>query len=80
MFWIHKGGWQTGDKSDVALPKVLGWLHRNIARYRGGRTRIFVGGHSERLESVLKAAEIPAESKMGGARRRFTIRPMMKPY
>ncbi len=24
MFWIHGGGWQTGDKSDVALkPKVL---------------------------------------------------------
>ena len=26
MFWIHGGGWQTGDKSDVALkPKVLDW-------------------------------------------------------
>ncbi len=24
MFWIHGGGWQAGDKSDVALkPKVL---------------------------------------------------------
>ncbi|MHC4632887.1 MAG: carboxylesterase family protein, partial [Planctomycetota bacterium] len=24
MFWIHGGGWQVGDKSDVALkPKVL---------------------------------------------------------
>ncbi|MHC4582025.1 MAG: carboxylesterase family protein, partial [Planctomycetota bacterium] len=30
MFWIHGGGWQVGDKSDVALkPKVLterGWV------------------------------------------------------
>ena len=78
MFWIHGGGWQAGDKSDVALkPKALtergfvfvstnyrllpevkmdeligdvaravGWVHRNIARYGGDRTRIFVGGHS----------------------------------
>ncbi|MHC4533651.1 MAG: carboxylesterase family protein, partial [Planctomycetota bacterium] len=24
MFWIHGGGWQVGDKSDVALkPRVL---------------------------------------------------------
>ena len=78
MFWIHGGGWQAGDKSDVALkPKVLtergfvfvstnyrllpevkmdeligdvarsvGWVHRNIARYGGDPTRIFVGGHS----------------------------------
>ena len=24
MFWIQRGGWQTGDKSNVALkPKVL---------------------------------------------------------
>lgn len=78
MFWIHGGGWQTGDKGDVALkPKILtergfifvsmnhrllpdvqmdeligdvagaaGWVHRNIARYGGDPTRIFVGGHS----------------------------------
>ena len=78
MFWIHGGGWQTGDKSDVALkPKVLtergfvfvstnhrllpevrmddlihdiarsvGWVHRNIAKYGGDPTRIFLGGHS----------------------------------
>lgn len=78
MFWIHGGGWQTGDKSDVALkPKVLtergfvfvstnyrllpevemdvlirdvakslGWVHKNIAKYGGDPTRIFVGGHS----------------------------------
>ena len=29
---------------DVA--KSLGWVHRNIARYGGDATRIFVGGHS----------------------------------
>ncbi len=78
MFWIHGGGWQVGDKSDVALkPKALtergfvfvstnyrllpevemaelmgdvarslGWVHRNIAKYGGDPTRIFVGGHS----------------------------------
>lgn len=78
MFWIHGGGWQTGDKSDVALkPKVmtergfvfvstnyrllpdvtmdvlirdvatsLGWVHRNIEKYGGDPSRIFVGGHS----------------------------------
>ena len=78
MFWIHGGGWQAGDKSDVALkPKVLtergfvfvstnyrllpevkmaelisdvagslGWVHRNITKYGGDPTRIFVGGHS----------------------------------
>jgi arylformamidase len=78
MFWIHGGGWQAGDKSDVASkPKVLtergfvfvstnyrllpevkmeeligdvarsvGWVHRNIAKYGGDPTRIFVGGHS----------------------------------
>jgi acetyl esterase/lipase len=78
MFWIHGGGWQVGDKRDVALkPKVLtgrgfvfvstnyrllpdvemdvlirdiakslGWVHRNIAKYGGDATRIFVGGHS----------------------------------
>ena len=78
MFWIHGGGWQAGDKSDVALkPKVLtergfvfvstnyrllpevemdaltgdvvgslGWVHRNIGKYGGDPTRIFVGGHS----------------------------------
>ena len=78
MFWIHGGGWQAGDKSDVALkPKALtergfvfvstnyrllpqvkmeeqigdvtrslGWVHKNIARYGGDPTRIFVGGHS----------------------------------
>jgi carboxylesterase type B len=76
MFWIHGGGWQAGDKSDVALkPKALtqrgfvfvstnyrllpevrmdeligdvarsaGWVHRNIARYGGDPTRIFVRG------------------------------------
>ena len=78
MFWIHGGGWQVGDKSDVALkPKALtergfvfvstnyrllpevemdeligdvarslGWVRRNIGRYGGDPTRIFVGGHS----------------------------------
>jgi acetyl esterase/lipase len=78
MFWIHGGGWQVGDKTDVALkPKALtergfvfvstnyrllpeveideligdvarslSWVHRNIARYDGDPTRIFVGGHS----------------------------------
>ena len=78
MFWIHGGGWQVGDKSDVGLkPKVLtdrgfvfvstnyrllpdvemeeltrddarslGWVHKNIAKYGGDPTRIFVGGHS----------------------------------
>ncbi len=78
MFWIHGGGWQVGDKSDVPLkPKVLtergfvfvstnyrllpevemdeligdvarslGWVRRNIGRYGGDPTRIFVGGHS----------------------------------
>jgi len=78
MFWVHGGGWQAGDKSDVALkPKTLtergfvfvstnyrllpevgmdeligdvarsvGWVHRNIARYGGDSTRIFIGGHS----------------------------------
>jgi len=78
MFWIHGGGWQAGDKGDVALkPKVLaergfvfvstnyrllphvemdalvrdvaqalGWVYRNIAKYGGDPTRIFVGGHS----------------------------------
>ena len=78
ILWIHGGGWQAGDKSDVALkPKALtergfvfvstnyrllpevkmdeligdvarsvGWVHRNIARYGGDPTRIFVGGHS----------------------------------
>jgi acetyl esterase/lipase len=78
MLWIHGGGWQAGDKSDVALkPKALtergfvfvstnyrllpdvqmdelirdvarsaGWVYRNIARYGGDPTRIFVGGHS----------------------------------
>jgi arylformamidase len=78
MFWIHGGGWQAGDKSDVALkPKVLtergfvfvstnyrlyphvnmdelvgdvakslAWVHKNIAKYGGDPSRIFVGGHS----------------------------------
>ncbi len=78
MFWIHGGGWQAGDKNDVALkPKVLtergfvfvstryrllpdvemdeliadvarslGWVHKNIAKYGGDPTRIFIGGHS----------------------------------
>jgi len=78
IFWIHGGGWQAGDKSDVAIkPKVLtergfifvstnyrllpaasmdelmgdvakslGWVHKNIARYGGDPSRIFVGGHS----------------------------------
>lgn len=78
IFWIHGGGWQAGDKSDVALkPKALtergfvfvstnyrllpdvkmdeligdvarsvGWVHKNIARYGGDPTRIFLGGHS----------------------------------
>jgi acetyl esterase/lipase len=78
MFWIHGGGWQVGDKGDVALkPKVftergfvfvstnyrllpdvemdvliqdvatsVGWVHKNIAKYGGDPTRIFVSGHS----------------------------------
>jgi acetyl esterase/lipase len=78
MFWIHGGGWQAGDKTDVALkPKVLterglifvstgyrlwpevtmdaltgdvakslGWVYKNIAKYGGDPSRIFVGGHS----------------------------------
>ncbi len=29
---------------DVA--KSLGWVHRNVAKYGGDPTRIFVGGHS----------------------------------
>lgn len=78
VFWIHGGGWQTGDKTSVQLkPRVftergfvfvstnyrllphvemdvlirdvamsLGWVHRNIARYGGDPSRIFVMGHS----------------------------------
>lgn len=78
MFWIHGGGWQAGDKTDVAikpkalterrfvfvstgyrlLPEVtmdeltddiaksLGWVHKNIAKYDGDPSRIFIGGHS----------------------------------
>lgn len=78
VFWIHGGGWQTGDKTDVQikprvfnedgyifvstnyrlLPNVemgeligdvaksLGWVHKNIARYGGDPSRIFVMGHS----------------------------------
>jgi acetyl esterase/lipase len=78
LVWIHGGGWQAGDKTDVArkpkaltergfvfvspnyrlLPEVamedltgdvaksIGWVHRNIAKYGGDPTRIFVGGHS----------------------------------
>ena len=78
VFWIHGGGWQVGDKSDVGLkPKVLtergfifvstnyrllpdvqmdvlvrdvakslGWVHRNIEKYGGDPSRIYVGGHS----------------------------------
>jgi len=78
VFWIHGGGWQAGDKTDVQIkPRVLtergflfvstnyrllpdvdmetlirdvakslGWVHKNIARYGGDPTRIFVMGHS----------------------------------
>ncbi|MEZ5364033.1 MAG: alpha/beta hydrolase [Bryobacterales bacterium] len=78
IFWIHGGGWQAWDKTDVAikpkaltergfvfvstgyrlLPEVsmdeltddvarsLAWVHKNIARYGGDPSRIFVGGHS----------------------------------
>jgi acetyl esterase/lipase len=78
MIWFHGGGWQAGDKSDVArkpkaltergfifvstnyrlLPEVkiedligdvarsVGWVHKNIARYGGDATRMFLGGHS----------------------------------
>lgn len=78
VFWIHGGGWQTGDKSDVQikpqifnqrglvfvstnyrlLPNVkievlirdvaksLGWVHKNITKYGGDPSRIFVMGHS----------------------------------
>ena len=78
VFWIHGGGWQTGDKTDVQIKprvltergfvfvstnyrllphveigelirdvaKALGWVHKNIDRYGGDPTRIFVMGHS----------------------------------
>ncbi len=78
VFWIHGGGWQTGDKTNVNLkPRVftehgfvfvstnyrllpnvvmdtliqdvarsLGWVHKNIVRYGGDPSRIFVMGHS----------------------------------
>lgn len=78
VFWIHGGGWQAGDKTDVQIkPRVLtqrgfvfvstnyrllpdvdmevlirdvakslGWVHKNIARYGGDPTRVFVMGHS----------------------------------
>jgi arylformamidase len=78
VFWIHGGGWQTGDKTDVQvkprvfsergfvfvstnyrlLPRVemdeiiqdvaraLGWAYKNIGRYGGDPSRIFVMGHS----------------------------------
>ena len=78
VFWIHGGGWQTGDKTSVQIkPRVfaergfvfvstnyrllpdvemgvlirdvaksLGWVHKNIAKYGGDPTRIFVMGHS----------------------------------
>lgn len=78
VFWIHGGGWQVGDKKDVALkPKwfiekgfvfvsvnyrllpdvsmreligdvasALGWTHKNIEKFGGDATRIFVMGHS----------------------------------
>jgi acetyl esterase/lipase len=78
VFWIHGGGWQTGDKTNVQMKprafaersfvfvstnyrllpdvemgvlirdvaKSLGWVHKNITRYGGDPTRIFVMGHS----------------------------------
>ena len=78
MFWIHGGGWEAGDRTDVALKpkaltergfvfvstgyrlwpevtmdeltddvaKSLGWVYKNIAKYGGDPSRIFVGGHS----------------------------------
>ena len=78
VFWIHGGGWQVGDKTDVQIkPRVfsergfvfvstnyrllpgvemgvlirdaaksLGWVYKNIAKYGGDPTRIFVMGHS----------------------------------
>lgn len=100
VFWIHGGGWQTGDKSDVQIkPRVfaergfvfvstnyrllphvqmdvlisdvaksLGWVHKNIARYGGDPSRIFVMGHSAGAqlaallctdERYLKAEGVP---------------------
>ncbi len=34
VFWIHGGGWQGGDKSDVGVPTPLGgkWGRRAVAR------------------------------------------------
>lgn len=78
VFWIHGGGWQSGDKGMVALKprafadagmvfvsinhrllpavdmetitgdvaRALGWVHKNIARYGGDPSAVFVMGHS----------------------------------
>lgn len=78
MLWIHGGGWQAGNKDEVALKpkaltergfvfvsmgyrllpevrmedlmgdaaKALGWVHKNIAKFGGDASRIFIGGHS----------------------------------
>jgi acetyl esterase/lipase len=100
VFWIHGGGWQTGDKTDVQIkPRVaaeqgfifvstnyrllphvemediirdvaksLGWVHKNITRYGGDPTRIFVMGHSAGAQLAallctddryLKAEKVP---------------------
>src|SRR5215472_13060193 len=52
VFWIHGGGWQSGDKSDVKLKpqwfmdKGFVFVSDHIAEYGGDPKRILVGGHS----------------------------------
>src|SRR5258708_5169588 len=48
VFWIHGGGWQTGDKGAITrdVASALGWVHRTIAAYGGDPTRLLVMGHS----------------------------------
>jgi acetyl esterase/lipase len=106
IFWIHGGGWVTGDKAEVRekpraftergfvfvstnyrlLPnvemrtliqdvaKALGWVHKNIARYGGDPSRIFVMGHSAGAqlsallctdERYLKAENVSFDSLKG---------------
>lgn len=55
MFWIHGGGWQAGDKSDVAMNKGIPPFL--ILFFSGDPdTR----AQARRLEAVLKEADIPA--------------------